>query len=155
MNACNEKGCFLMSAKKKSLYSKKHSPNLRPDPIIEKEISKRCEKQVISCARAFEIAERLKVKPMEVGRTADLMNIQVVKCQLGLFGYKPDNKIVRAEETSNRALQDAVTGSSEGKRLTCEKAWQIADQLNIPKLEVSNVSQASGIKIKSCQLGAF
>jgi hypothetical protein len=144
-----------MSAKKKSLYSEKHSSNMRPDPMIEKEINDRCGKQVISCARAFQIAERLKVKPMEVGRTADLMNIQVVKCQLGLFGYKPDNKIVRAEETSNRALQDAVTGSSEDKRLTCKKAWQIAGQLKISKLEVSNVSQSNGIKIKSCQLGAF
>ena len=144
-----------MSAKKKSLYSEKHGPNSRPDPIIEKEINKRCKKHEISCVRAFEIAEQLNVKPMEVGRTADLMNITVVKCRLGLFGYQPENKIVKAEETSNRALQDAVTGSSENNRLTCEKAWQIADQLKISKLKVSNVSQANGIKIKSCQLGAF
>lgn len=144
-----------MSAKKKSLYSDKHSPNSHPDTRIEKEINERCEKQEISCFRAFEIAERLNVKPLEVGRTADLMNIQVVKCQLGLFGYKPERKIVKAEESSNRALQDAVTESSENNRLTCEKAWQIADQLNISKLKVSNVSQAKGIKIKNCQLGAF
>ncbi len=144
-----------MSANKKSLYSEKHRPNLRPDPRIEIEIKKRCEKQEISCVRAFEIADRLNVKPMEVGRTADLMNIQLVKCQLGLFGYKPEKKIVRAEETSNQALLDEVIGSSENNRLTCEKAWQIADQLNIGKRKVSNVSQANGIKIKSCQLGAF
>ncbi|MGD9007425.1 MAG: hypothetical protein PVG41_05860 [Desulfobacteraceae bacterium] len=144
-----------MSAKKKSLYSEKHRPNSRPDPIIEKEIKKRCQKPVISCARAFEIARHLNVKPIEVGRTADLMNIKVVKCQLGLFGYQPENKIVKAEETSNQALLDAVTGSSENNRLTCEKAWQIADQLNISKLKVSNVSQADGIRIKNCQLGAF
>jgi hypothetical protein len=144
-----------MSAKKKSPYSEKHRPNSRPDPIIEKEIEKRCQKQVISCARAFKIAEQLNVKPIEVGRTADLMNIKVVKCQLGLFGHQPENKIVKAEETSNQALLDAVTGSSENNRLTCEKAWQIADQLNISKLKVSNVSQADGIRIKNCQLGAF
>jgi hypothetical protein len=144
-----------MSAKKKSLYSEKHRPNSHPDPRIEKEIKERCEKQEISCYRAFKIAERLNVKPMEVGRSADLMNIRLVKCQLGLFGYKPKKKIVRAEETSNRALQDAVTGSSENNRLTCEKAWQIAEQFKTSKLKVSNASQARGIKIKSCQLGAF
>ena len=144
-----------MSDKKKSLYSEKHRPNLRPDPRIEKAMKERCRNQEISCFRAFEIAERLNVKPMEVGRTADLMNIRLVKCQLGLFGYQPENKIVKAEETSNRALQDAVADSSENNRLTCEKAWQIADQLNISKRKVSNVSQARGIKIKSCQLGAF
>lgn len=144
-----------MPAKKRSLYSEKHRPNSHPDPRIEKEIKERCEKQEISCFRAFKIAERLNVKPVEVGRTADLMNMKVVKCQLGLFGYKPNNKIVRAEETSNRALQDAVNEYSENNCLTCEKAWQIADQLNISKLTVSNVSQANGIKIRNCQLGAF
>jgi hypothetical protein len=144
-----------MSAKKKSLYSEKHRPNSQPDPRIEKEIKERCEKPEISCFRAFKIAAHLNVKPMEVGRTADLMNIQLVKCQLGLFGYQPGNRIVKAEKTSNRALHDAVTESSENNRLTCEKAWQIADQLNISKLKVSNACQAKGIKIKSCQLGAF
>ena len=144
-----------MSAHKKSHYSKKHSPNSRPDPEIEKEIKHQCEKQEISCFRAFKIAEQLNVPPIEVGRTADLMNIQVVKCQLGLFGHTPENKIVKAEQTSNHALQDAVTGTSENNRLTCEKAWQIADRLNISKLKVSNVSQANGIKIRNCQLGAF
>ncbi len=144
-----------MPAHKKSHFSKKHSPDLRPDPKIEKEMNHQCEKQEISCFRAFKIAEQLNVTPMEVGRTADLMNIQVVKCQLGLFGYQPENKIVRAEQTSNHALQDAVTETSENNRLTCEKAWQIAERLNISKLKVSNVSQANGIKIKNCQLGAF
>ncbi len=153
--SCDEKGYYRMSVKKKSQYSKKHRPNLQPDPRIEKEIKDRCDKQEISCFKAFQIAERLNVKPMEVGRTADLMNIQLVKCQLGLFGYQPENKIVKAEETSNQALKDAVAESSENNRLTCANAWQIADQLNISKLKVSNVSQARGIKIKNCQLGAF
>lgn len=144
-----------MSAHNKSHYSKKHSPDACPNPEIEKEIQHQCEKQVISCVRAFKIAEKLNVKPMEVGRTADLMNIRLVKCQLGLFGYKPENKIVKDEQTSNQALQDAVTRKSENKRLACEKAWQIADRLHISKLKVSNVSQANGIKIKNCQLGAF
>jgi hypothetical protein len=144
-----------MSAKKKRPYSEKHSPDSRPDPRIEKEIRQWGENKAISCFRAFDIAERLNVKTREVGRTADLMNIRVVKCQLGLFGYTPENKIVRAEKRSNQALLDAVEGSSENNRLTCEQAWQIAHQLGIGKRKVSNVSQAAGIKIKNCQLGAF
>jgi hypothetical protein len=144
-----------MPTEKKSLYSEKHRPNSHPDPRIEKEIKERCEKPELSCFRAFKIAEHLNVKPIEVGRTADLMNMQLVKCQLGLFGYQPKKRIVKAEQTSNQALQDAVAESSENNRLTCENAWRIADQLNISKLKVSNVSQANGIKIKSCQLGAF
>jgi len=144
-----------MSSEKKKPFSEKHGPDLRPDPRIAKEIEKRTEKQEIPCARAFEIAGHLKVKPQDVGLTADLMNIKVVKCQLGLFGYKPQNKIVSAEAASDPSLQDAVTEASENNRLACEKAWQIADRLNVGKLKVGNASQANGFKIKRCQLGAF
>lgn len=144
-----------MSAKKAKVFSEKHNPNLLPDPLIEKEVSRRSTNQQIPCALAFEIARRLGMTTMEVGQTADLMNISVVKCQLGLFGYKPDKKIIKAEDTSNRALKDAIIESAENNRLSCERAWQIAGQFNIDKLVVGNVSQANGIQIKSCQLGAF
>ena len=48
-----------------------------------------------------------------------------------------------------------MTGASENNRLACDKAWQIADRLNVGKLKVGNDSQANGFKIKRCQLGAF
>lgn len=144
-----------MSEKKRKPYSQKHDPNFRPDPIIEEEMKKRNAGREIPCAFAFEIAEGLGVDPEEVGRTADMLDIPLVKCQLGLFGYKPENKIIRAEDTPNRELKNAVIGSSHNHRLSCEKAWQIADQLNISKLKVGNMCQANGIKIKGCRLGAF
>ncbi|MGD8836980.1 MAG: hypothetical protein PVI54_11650 [Desulfobacteraceae bacterium] len=48
-----------MSTNEKKPYSKKHDPNLRPDPIIETEMRKRTANQTISCALAFEMAEGL------------------------------------------------------------------------------------------------
>ena len=144
-----------MSAKKGKSFSEKHGSNLKPDPIIEKEMKKRSADLEISCALAFEIAKDLGMTPEEVGRTADLMNVSVVKCQLGLFGYKPHKKIVKAEDTSDQSLKDAVIESTENNRLSCKNAWKIAGQFNVSKLTLGNVSQANGIKIKSCQLGAF
>lgn len=144
-----------MSGKKTKPYSKKHDPNVSPDPMIEAEMKKRNAKHEISCALAFEIAKGLGVKPKEVGLSADVLNTTIVKCQLGLFGYKPENKIVTDDETSNQALNDAVTGSSENQKLSCEKAWQIAGQFNVSKLSVGNTCQSNGIKIKNCCLGAF
>ena len=144
-----------MSTKKGKTYSQKHDQNLLPDPMIEKEMHKRATNQEIPCALAFEIAGDLGMTTMAVGQTADLMNIAVVKCQLGLFGYKPENKIIKAQDTSNQSLKDAIIESAENNRLSCKRAWQIAVQFNINKLVVGNVSQANGIKIKSCQLGAF
>lgn len=144
-----------MSAKKRNPYSTKHDPNLPPDPRIEKEIRKRSASREMSCALAFEIAEDLNVGPEEVGRTADVLDIPLVKCQLGLFGYKPEKKIVTAEDATIQALKDAVIGSSENSRLSCDKAWQIAVRFNMSKLAVGNACQASGVQIKTCRLGAF
>ena len=76
------------------------------------------------------------------------MSARIIRLQAG-------KKIVKAEDTSNQTLKDAIIGSTKNNRLSCEKAWQIADQFNVSKLTVSNVSQANRVKIKSCQLGAF
>ncbi len=144
-----------MSTKKSRPFSEKHDPDFRPDPSIEREVRERASNREISCALAFKIAEDLRVEPREVGRTADVLDIRLVKCQLGLFGYKPEKKIVTAEDAPNREIEDAITRSSEDNRLSCEKAFQIAAQFNIGKLTISNACQANLIQIKPCQLGAF
>lgn len=144
-----------MSKKKRKPYSQKHDPGLRPDPEIEKEIQKRAAGRELPCAIAFEIAAGLGVDPEQVGRTADVLDIPLAKCQLGLFGYKPDNKIIREQDTTNQDIKNAVIGSSDNNRLSCKKAWQLADRFNITKLAVGNLCQANRIKIKDCRLGAF
>lgn len=144
-----------MSEKKRRPYSEKHDPSFRPDPRIENELRKRAANGELPCAVAFEIAEDLQVEPREVGRTADVLEIPVVKCELGLFGYKPEKKIIRPEDAPSQEIEDAVKGSSVSNRMSCEKAWQIAAQFNMDRLTIGNVCQAHRIKIKSCQLGAF
>lgn len=144
-----------MSKEKGKPYSEKHDPDFRPDPSIEKELRKRAASREISCALAFRIAEDLGVEPHEVGRTADVLDIRLVKCQLGLFGYKPEKKIVTPEDAPNKEIEEAITRSSEDNRLSCERVFQIAAQFNMSKLTVSNVCQGNLIQIKHCQLGAF
>jgi hypothetical protein len=85
-----------MPDKKKKPFSKKHAPDLQPNPVIEKELRKQAENKEIACAMAFEIAGDLSVPIQEVGCTADLMEISLIKCQMGIFGYKPENKIIKA-----------------------------------------------------------
>jgi len=137
------------------VLSEKHGPDDRPDPVIEKEIRKRIEDQAIPCAVAFEVARDLKVAPKEVGKTADLLNIHISECQLGLFGYKPKKKIIKAENTTNQDLIQAIETSLKNERLPCAAAWKIADRFHVTKLKVGNVAQANGVKIKYCQLGVF
>jgi hypothetical protein len=97
----------------------------------------------------------MEVPPAIVGKTIDLMNYKLVKCQLGLFGYKPNKKIVKPQDTLNEELQKAIQTALVNDQLSCERAWQIADRHQVRKMTVSSACEAMGVKIKPCQLGAF
>jgi hypothetical protein len=135
--------------------SDKHKNDNQPDPAISQEIQVRLRKDALACAVAFDIAGKLGCTPAEVGRTADLLHISLVKCQLGLFGYKPQKKIVDSRMPQEPALGDAIRDGLVDDRLPCKTAWRIAAQFGVPKMTVSSACEALGIKIKPCQLGAF
>ena len=144
-----------MSSESGKGFSQKQAPGTKPDPALTEEIKKRLRNRQLPCAVAFEIVKDLKVPPIDVGKAADFMNIPLAKCQIGLFGYKPDKKIVKAEATAPQDLLDAIRESMPNDRLSCEAAWQIAKRFKMTRLKVSNVCEGHGIKIKPCQLGAF
>ncbi len=81
-----------MSKDKGHKFSDKHKATEKPNPEIKNKIEKRSKNKEIPCAVAFEIAEDIRVLPAEVGKTIDLMNYELVKCQLGLFGYTPKKR---------------------------------------------------------------
>jgi len=137
-----------------SLADKNNNDN-QPDQAITREIKVRLRKDALPCAVAFDIAGKLGCTPAEVGRTADQLHIRLVKCQLGLFGYKPQKKIVASRMPRESALGDAIRDGLIDDRLPCKTAWRIAAQFGVPKMTVSGVCEALGIKIKPCQLGAF
>ena len=144
-----------MAAEEKGKFSKKHGKDEKPDNQIQEKINIAIKNNELPCAVAFNIAKELGVLPKKVGITADLMNVKLVKCQLGLFGYKPKNKIVKPEEIDNPDLKKAVLSRIDKKKLTCKQIWDLADEFKIHKMKVSSLCDKSGIKIKECQLGAF
>jgi hypothetical protein len=144
-----------MSKDKEKKFSDKHKAAEKPNPEIKNKIEKRSKKNKIPCAVAFEIVEDIGVLPAEVGKTIDLMNYELVKCQLGLFGYTPEKKILTLQDTANRDLKNAIQIALVNERLPCVSAWEIAARFQIPKLTVSGIAEAMGFKIKPCQLGAF
>ena len=144
-----------MSLDKGKTYSAKHGPDEKPDTSIKNEILKKTKNKKIPCAVAFEIAKTLQMSPEKVGKTADLMNFKLTKCQLGLFGYQPQKKIVKPQDSINADVKDAVSAALVQGRLSCQSAWDIASRLHTSKMTVSGACEAMGIKIKDCQLGAF
>jgi hypothetical protein len=135
-------------------------PNNNPDPIedtsrIQHAISLQAINQKLGCVAAFEIAARLNVPPKAIGRVLDQMDYRITHCQLGLFGHSPEKKIVTPEKAVDLRLKTAIEAVAEDGRLSCLKAWDIAAQLQIPKILVSNACEGMGLRIKPCQLGAF
>jgi hypothetical protein len=104
---------------------------------------------------AFEIAESEGIPPLEVGAAADLMEIPIVKCRLGLYGYKPDKKIVKPAPQVDSGLESALKESLVDGRLPCAAAWAVAEKFGIGKMDVSAACETLGIKIRPCQLGSF
>lgn len=124
------------------------------DRIIEA-LTKRAIGGEISCAEASDIA-RSTGFPMEaVGRALDVLELRIVRCQLGLFGYSPQKMIVTPAESVSPDLEKAIRDALRNERLPCESAWEIAQKFNIAKMDVTSACEALKIKIKPCQLGAF
>lgn len=144
-----------MSTDSKSGYASKQSPDYKPDPDLIRVIRENLKKTMLPCAVAFKIAKEMQLPPREVGKAADSQEIPLAKCQLGLFGYLPEKKIVKAETGAPSALLDALKAALENDRLPCAAVWQIADQFKMTKMKVSAVCEGHDIKIKPCQLGAF
>ena len=136
-------------------FSDKHGPSATVDNSIGDKVLADAKEGELPCAVAFKIADELKTTPAEVGKAVDLLDFRLVKCQLGLFGYKPDKKLVKAKLPENPELEHAIRNALTKERLACRDAWDIARQFQVPKMAVSNACEALKIKIKPCQLGAF
>ena len=136
-------------------FAQKHPSDSEPDPRIVSALKQRAIADGVPCAVAFKIASDLDVVPSLVGKTVDLLEMRLKKCQLGLFGYEPNKRIVKPAETVSAELEGAIRKELSKERLPCKKAWGIAKRLGITKMGVSSACEKLGIKINTCQLGAF
>lgn len=140
---------------KTSDYNKKDPCDKEPIPEVVQAIKSRLQKGDMPCAVAFDIAKRLGVEPSEVGFTLDYLKVPIVKCQLGLFGYKPEKRKIKPSDSVSSTLKEAIEARLRDGRLPCREAWAIASEQGLSKLAVSSACEALGIKISECQLGAF
>ncbi len=137
-------------------YSKKHSSFKKINKKLAQIIKDRAKKGEIACATAHAIADELGVDSSEIGFTIDMLEIRIVKCQLGLFGYNaPKKKILTPAEEVSEELKGEIKNAIEDGKISCESIWNIAKKLGLKKMQVSSACEALGIKITRCQLGAF
>jgi hypothetical protein len=113
----------------------------------------------LPCTVAHVIAYELGVKPLQVARTADEMEIAISLCQLGCFGYGPKaegkSKILRPTTKIDEKLMERLRSAVVEGSISCIRLWQIAAEFGLERLAVSNAVEALGSKIGPCQLGCF
>lgn len=146
-----------MTEKARKPFASKHghrSPD-QIDPAIRGSLTSNTEKGELPCAVAFQLAKQLQQPPSAIGEAADLLGIRLIKCQMGLFGYTPEKKIVKASAVVDPILEDAIRRMLKNGKLPCDAAWSLAEAFKMTRMGVSAACEALGIKIKPCQLGAF
>ena len=136
-------------------FSEQPGADTEINPAVKQKVEDKSKDNEISCAVAFQIAEEVRTTPIDVGKGIDLLDIRLVKCQLGLFGYGPGKKAVKPKPPQSPDLEEAIRVALAEKKLSCRAAWDIAHRFKVPKMAVSAACEALNIKIKPCQLGAF
>ena len=144
-----------MTHENKGRYKQKHPQDRNVKFEIADALRKRISGEGISCTASHSLALELGESPAEVGFTIDSLEIQITACQLGLFGYPPQKKIVTPEENISPSLGKAIQGRIVNDRLPCKSAWEIAEHMGLKRMAVASACEAMGIKISPCQLGAF
>ena len=113
----------------------------------------------LPCAVAHYIAAQVGAVPLEVGQTANEMDVRINMCQLGLFGYarkgKPDYRIFKAWEDVPEDLAAAIQAATADGRISCAALWRIGKEFDLSRHEMGNAIEGMAIKVKPCQLGFF
>ena len=138
-----------------SEYSRKHPPETRPDPALVDAIEEVVDEGCVSCAVAHELAEDMGVTPAEIGKNLDLLEYRIVKCQMGIFGFMPEKKILKPAESITDELKAHLENAARDGQVSCAACWQIARSLGLQKMAVAAACETMRIQIKPCQLGAF
>ena len=123
-------------------------------------IRNRVKNGLLSCAAAVDVAKALGLAPLEVGRTADVLNVRLTACQIGLFGYPGHAKGWATAAASAlfvpAGFEDALrAGRNEKGNLSCAKIWAAAERFSVSRMQAGYVADRLGIPIRPCQLGAF
>jgi hypothetical protein len=125
------------------------------NPRLREALQSRANESGLACATAFAVAAEMEVQPKAVGEAMDQLRIPIIKCQLGLFGYAPEKKIVAPAKTVSADEEQGVRQALVNGRLPCAICWQLATTFGKTRLEMASICEGLAVKISPCQLGAF
>jgi hypothetical protein len=139
-------------------YAAKHPADTKLNVQIAEVIRQKSSAGKLACATGEKISKELNVSIAEVGIAADLLEMKIKECQLGLFGWgkKPSHgKDIQAADSVSVETKSALEKAAVNGMVTCAALWAIADQLGVKRKVVSTACETLRLKIRSCQLGTF
>ncbi|MEJ2096570.1 MAG: hypothetical protein P8Y38_05400 [Deltaproteobacteria bacterium] len=136
-------------------FADKHPKETHLDPALAEKIKQHSTEDQLTCAAAHRIAEELSLPPAQIGIAMDLMEIRIGKCQMGLFGYQPQKRIVKPSPSVPAELKADIQNALTDNRISCQRCWALAVKHDIRKIDVAAACESLQIKINRCQLGAF
>ena len=136
-------------------FRAKHPADLKIDASIMNAVDSKMKDGSMSCKTAHAIATDLGVSPALVGAAMDLQNGRIRACQLGLFGYGQGKAVTHEGPAVPPELAASIQEALSEGRLACAEAWRIAAAHGIRRLDMGQACQTLGVKVNSCQLGAF
>jgi hypothetical protein len=127
-------------------------------PVLAKALADAAADGKVACADLEDVARSLGLPPAEVGAAMDALELSIVKCQLGLFGFgtsRPHGGVAMPAPEVPDDLEREIRAALVDGRLPCLAAWEIADRRGVGRIEIGEACEALQIKVKPCQLGAF
>ena len=144
-----------MKQKTNARYALKHTEH-SISPKLADALGEKAVKGRISCAAVHAIAKSFNIPPYEVGVQADLLELRLTRCILGLFGHDHGKrKNLDFQVHISSALKEALLKKVKDHKISCIECWEIAKRLELKPAHVSSACEKMGIKIKPCQIGAF
>ena len=145
-----------MSHKDAGNYPAKRADGGSVDPAVAKGVRDLSRDGEIACADAHDISTKLEITPGEIGKAIDLMEMKIIRCQLGLFGYEESRRnIIEPADIVSDDLREQIIKGADDSRVSCASLWKIADERGISKMDVTAACEKLNLKICCCQLGAF
>lgn len=143
-----------MGHEDKGHFAAKHTGKKINKGIAEK-IRAQAVNQGITCASAHRIGKLFEVSPSEIGIQIDLLEYQIIECQMGLYGFSDGKKRIEPDIELTPDLNEHLDKTSKDGRISCLECWNIAKNLKCKRIDVGSACEKKNLKIKPCQLGAF
>ena len=138
----------------KGRYSNKH-PGAQLNHTLAQPILQASSNGILACASAHRLAKAQNCLPKEIGIQADLLELRIAQCQLGLFGSSQGNKNCPPDAGIMPELKERIFDAQSDGIIDCKTCWQIAKEFKISRINIGSVCERLKIRIKPCQLGVF